>query len=466
MPRLGELCFLSVEEASRLLRSKRLSPVELVRSHVERIEQVDRQVRAYVTLVAEQAMADARRAEAAIMRGDYLGPLHGIPYALKDLFDTKGIRTTGQSRVMEHRVPRRDATAVKRLKDAGAIMLGKLAMYEFAIGGPATSLFEPARNPWNLDHMTGGSSSGSGAAIAAGLCMVSLGSDTGGSIRGPAAHCGMVGFKPTYGLVSRHGVIPLSWSLDHCGPMARTVADAAVTLQVIAGHDEHDLTSIRAPVPDFEVDLGRGVRGLTVGVPRRLFDDVSGTDAECLGLVEEALRVMAGLGAKVREVSIPLLRDAQAAVWPITCSERFAFHRRSLLARPQDYGESARMHLYMGALYTASDYILAQRVRASAVDQFVKAMDGLDALVTPTAAKPPGMLDAGKGLVVDLQKLNFTRFFNLTGAPAISVPCGFTKSGLPVGLQVAGKPQDDAKVLRIAHAYEQAAGWFAHHPKV
>ncbi|MCH7706116.1 MAG: hypothetical protein IIB33_03615, partial [Chloroflexi bacterium] len=276
-----ELYYLTIAEASELISSGQLSPVELTRAYLDRIQAVDGSLKSYVTLLAEDALKEAATAEAEIARGEYRGPLHGIPIALKDLYDTKGVRTTGQSKVLEHRIPTEDATTTAKLREAGAVLLGKLAMHEFALGGPQTSLFEQARNPWNLDHVTGGSSSGSGAAVAAGLCAGALGSDTGGSIRGPASLCGIVGLKPTYGRVSRYGVIPLSWSLDHCGPMTRTVEDTALMLQAIAGHDPRDPTTSTTPVPDYSEALREDVRDITIGVPRHYFFNTDdGADPE------------------------------------------------------------------------------------------------------------------------------------------------------------------------------------------
>ncbi|MCZ6892095.1 MAG: amidase, partial [Chloroflexi bacterium] len=299
----NELYYLTIGEASRLIRSRELSPVELTQAFLDRIESVDDRLKSYVTLLRDSALAEASVAEAEVQSGQWRGPLHGIPIALKDLYDTNGVRTTAQSKVLEHRVPVEDATVVTRLREAGAVLLGKLAMHEFALGGPPTSLFEQARNPWNLDYITGGSSSGSGAAVAAGLCMGSLGSDTGGSIRGPASLCGIVGLKPTYGRVSRHGVIPLSWSLDHCGPMTWTVEDAALMLQVIAGYDAKDPTTSRTAVPNYSASLNEDVKGLTIGVPRHhFFDKESGADTETLSMVDMALAALEGMGARLVEV--------------------------------------------------------------------------------------------------------------------------------------------------------------------
>src|SRR5262245_27399195 len=327
-PTHTELCYLTIREAGQLLKRRELSPVELTRAFLDRIEALDGKLQAFITVLPQRAMAAARTAEAEMLRGEYRGPLHGIPIALKDLYDTQGIRTTASSRVMANRVPTEDATTTARLAAAGSILLGKLAMHEFALGGPdPTCGFPLARNPWNLEHIPGGSSSGSGAAVAAGLCMGSLGSCTGGSIRGPASYCSIVGLKPTYGRVSRYGVVPLSWTLDHCGPMTWTVEDTAIMLQSIAGYDPKDPTSSRAPVPDYTASLMEDVKGMTIGVPRHFFfADDPNINRETLSVVETALKTLQELGAHVIEVKIPSLQYAAAVQPVIMLSEAFAYH--------------------------------------------------------------------------------------------------------------------------------------------
>ena len=343
-PTHTELCYLTIREAGQLLKRRELSPVELTRAFLDRIEALDSKLQAFITVLPQRAMAAARTAEAEMLRSDYRGPLHGIPIALKDLYDTKGIRTTASSRVMADRVPSEDATTTARLEAAGSILLGKLAMHEFALGGPdPTCGFPLARNPWNLAHIPGGSSSGSGTAVAAGLCMGSLGSCTGGSIRGPAAYCSLVGLKPTYGRVSRYGVVPLSWSLDHCGPMTWTVEDTASMLQAIAGPDPKDPTSSRAPVPDYSAALKEDIKGLTIGVPRHFFwADDPHIDRETLAVVDSALQTLAELGAQVEEVTIPTLHYAGAAQPAIMLSEAFAYHQRFLRSQPEEFGDMVR----------------------------------------------------------------------------------------------------------------------------
>ena len=462
-----ELCYMTIAQAAPLLRDGQLSPVELTRAFLERIEAIDGRLNSYVTLLPERALAQARAAEAEILRGDYRGPLHGIPIGLKDLYDTAGILTTAMSRVTPDRVPTEDATTVARLNQAGTILLGKLAMHEFALGGPDfTSLFPPARNPWNLAHIPGGSSSGSGAAVAAGLCMGALGSDTGGSIRGPASMCGIVGIKPTYGRVSNFGVVPLSWSQDHCGPMTWTVADNALMLQTLAGHDPKDPTTSTAPVPDYSAALRDGIAGMTIGVPRRYFFE-AGPDVapETLAAIEGALEVMAELGATVRDVDIPHVEQSRAANQTIMMGEAFAYHEHNLKTRREDYGAMVRDRFLLGGMLTISDYVQAQRVRSLIKREMADALREVDVLVTPTSPKPAAALEGYSGGAT-LTGPSFTGPFNASGIPAISTPGGFSSDGLPIGLQIAGKPFDEATVLRIAYAYEQAARWFERRPEV
>lgn len=460
-----DLHYLTIHEAGPLLRQGQISPVELTRAFLERIEQLDGKLQAYITVLHDRAMASARAAEAEMLRGDYRGPLHGIPIALKDLYDTKGIRTTASSRVMVDRVPTEDATTTARLEGAGAILLGKLAMHEFALGGPDPSNgFPLARNPWNLAHIPGGSSSGSGAGIAAGLCMGSLGSCTGGSIRGPASYCSMVGLKATYGRVSRYGVVPLSWSLDHCGPMTWTVEDSAHMLQAIAGYDPKDPTSSRAPVPDYAAALRADVQGLTIGVPRHFFfADDPRIDRDTLARVDQALSLFEALGARVQDVRIPTLTYSGAAQPVIMLSEAFAYHDQNLRQRPEAFGEMVRARFRTGGLFTSSDYVQAQRVRNVLKRECAEVLTQVDVLVSPTMSSPAPTF-AEMDAMTTSRRPSFTGPYNLTGMPAISVPCGFTSTGLPVGLQIAGKPFDEATVIRAAYAYQQQARWFEQRP--
>jgi aspartyl-tRNA(Asn)/glutamyl-tRNA(Gln) amidotransferase subunit A len=463
----SELCYLTISQAAPLLRDRKLSPVELTQAFLSRIEAVDDQLRSFVTLLAERALEQARTAEVEIQRGGYRGPLHGIPIGLKDLYDTKGILTTAMSRVTPDRVPDEDATTVARLNQAGTILLGKLAMHEFALGGPdPTSLFPPAHNPWDLERIPGGSSSGSGAAVAAGLCMGALGSDTGGSIRGPASFCSIVGLKPTYGRVSNYGVVPLSWSQDHCGPMTWTVEDNALMLQVIAGHEPRDPTTSTAPVPDYWQALKEDITGVRVGVPRRyFFQPGPDVEPETLAAIEKSLEVMASLGATVQDVEIPHIEYARPANQVIMMGEAFAFHEQDLKTRRQDYGNMVRDRFLLGGLLTISDYVQAQRVRRMIKQEMAQVLQEVDVMITPTSPKPAPLLEGYSG-VSTLLSPSFTGPFNVAGLPAISVPGGFTSSGLPIGLQIAGRPFDESTVLRVAYTDQQAARWYEQRPPV
>ena len=462
-----ELCYLTIREASALLRDGRLSPVELTRAFLERIESLDGTLLAYITVLADDAMAEARAAEAEILRGEYRGPMHGIPIALKDLYDTKGVRTTAGSRVMADRVPAEDATTTALLRASGAVLLGKLAMHEFAVGGPdPTCGFPLARNPWSLEHIPGGSSSGSGAAVAAGLCMGALGSCTGGSIRGPASHCGTAGIKATYGRVSRYGVVPLSWTLDHCGPLTWTVEDSAIMLQAIAGYDPKDPTTSHAPVPDYLASVEGDIRGLRIGVPRHyFFADDPDISTDTLSAVETALGVLEDLGAVLEDVTVPSLAYARASQPVIMTSEAFAYHQNNLRTRPQDFGEMVRARIRIGGLFTAGEYVQAQRARSVLKRDFAEVLRRVDVVASPTMSTPAPRFDEVDAMST-ARVPSFTGPYNLTGMPAISVPCGFTPQGLPVGLQIAGKPFDEPTVFRTAYAYQQQARWFERRPPV
>ena len=461
----SELYFLTIHQAGELIRKGELSPVELTRACLERIEQTDDKLHSFILLTADDALRQARVAESEALSGNYRGPMHGIPFALKDLYDTAGVKTTSGSQVDIDRVPDEDATTTARLKAAGGILLGKLAMHEFALGGPDwTTPFEPARNPWNLDHITGGSSSGSGSSVAAGQCLGALGSCTGGSIRGPASLCGIVGLKPTYGRVSRFGVVTLSWSQDHAGPMTWTVEDTAYMLQAIAGHDPKDPTSSRAPVPDYSLSLKEDTRGVRLGLPRHyFFDPDPSVSAEVVATVEKAVSALEDLGAHVEEVSLPSLEHVRAANSVIMVSEAYAYHEPNLKARPQEFGEIVRGRFRVGALMSAADYLQAQRVRTGARREFAEVMKGVDLLVTPTMTQPAAAFD-GYDPASTVRGRSFTAPFNVTGLPAISVPCGFTEDGLPIGMQIAGKPFDEPGVIQAAYTYQQHARWYETRP--
>jgi aspartyl-tRNA(Asn)/glutamyl-tRNA(Gln) amidotransferase subunit A len=461
-----QLVRLTIAEAIRSFQSGELSPVELARACLERIEALDPRLNAFVTLLPETALAEARAAEQRLGHGERLGPLDGIPFAIKDLYETKGIRTTAGSKILTDYVPAADATCIRRLREQGVVLLGKLNMHEWAFGATnAISHFGPAHNPWALDRITGGSSGGSGAALAASLCLGSLGSDTGGSIRMPASMCGIVGLKPTYGRVSKHGVIPLSGSLDHAGPMTRTVEDAALVLQAIAGPDPGDPTTEDVPVPDYLAALSGEVRGLRVGVLDK--DGLSGLDEDVEASFRAALKTLAGLGASLVEVHIPALQRAEAIWMAIAGPEAAAYHRRDLEERPDDFSEQVRLRLQVGLQLRAVDYLRGlegqQQLRAAVEEQYAK----IDVLVTPTTASTASRIEdelSASGREVHLHRL--TCPFNLTGQPAITLPCGFDSRGLPVGVQIVGRRFDEETVLRAAHAYEQASDWHLRRPTV
>jgi len=460
----AEVTHLSIAEAADLIHRKKLSPVELTEACLQRIGSLDAHLRAFITVTRQEALATAQQAVSAIAGGNYRGPLHGIPLALKDLFDTAGVRTTAGSRITADRVPEEDAEATARLKAAGAVLLGKLNMHEFAYGVTGVNPHYGATfNPWDPTHISGGSSSGSGAAVAAGMALGALGTDTGGSVRIPSSLCGITGLKPTYGRVSRRGVVPLSWALDHVGPMARSAADAALILKAIAGHDPGDETSSEEPVPDYAKMLEDSrLKSLRVGVPREYFFD--NVDAEVLAAVRGAISVLEELGAQVSEVSLPHIAEAPDAVNAIMLPEALAYHHRWLAERPQDYGEDIRRRLETGLLYPAVSYVQAQRLRSLIVEEWrEKVFDGVDLLAAPTTPVAAPSLEEAD-LEATLTLVRFTNPFNLVGVPAVSIPCGFTSGGLPIGLQLVGRWFDEGTVLRAAHAYQQATDWHKRAP--
>ena len=466
-----ELCFKSAGELSRLVASKELSPVEIIDAHLERIEATEGVLNSFITLLPEQAREAARRAEAQVQRGNYLGPLHGIPVGLKDLFNTAGVRTTSGSRIFDTFVPEQDCTVAARFQQAGAILLGKLNMHQFAYGPTGENPdYGHMHNPWDPELVSGGSSGGSGSAAAAGQCTITMGSDTGGSVRIPAALCGIVGLKPTYGRVSRHGLTPLSWSLDHPGPMVRTVEDAALTMNAIAGYDPGDVASARQDVPDYTESLTGDVRGLRIGVPTEYFE--APLDPEVAKVVRDALEVLEGLGASVTPVSFPMFELSQAISGAILMSEAAAYHRDLLAKEGHNLYPPVRLRLEGGLFVSAADYLKAQQGRAIFDREVRKLLEQVDLLAGPTEpVTAPTLLapevQAGEITVGTTAALTqYTRPYNITGSPAISVPCGFSASGLPIGLQLAGRAFDEATVLRAAHAYEQATQWRNRRPPI
>ncbi len=460
----ADIALLSIAQAAELIGKRKLSPVELTEACLQRICRLDAQVRAFITVTRQDALAAAQQAATAIAGGNYKGPLHGVPIALKDLFDTAGVRTTAGSKILAERVPKEDAEVVARLKAAGAVLIGKLNMHEFAFGITGVNPhYGGTHNPWDLTRMSGGSSSGSGAAVASGMTLGALGTDSGGSIRAPSSLCGVTGLKPTYGRVSRRGVIPLSWALDHVGPMARSAADAAIILKVIAGHDPRDETTSEEPVPDYgETSKDRSLEGLRLGVPREHFFD--NVDSEVLDAVRAAISVLGELKARVDEVSLPHIAEAPAAVNAIMLPEALAYHRRWLSERPEDYGEDVRARLELGLIYPAVSYVQAQRLRSLITEEWrTEVFDRVDLLAVPTTPVPAPSLDENN-LQTTLTLTRFTNPINLTGLPAISIPCGFSSGGLPIGLQLVGRWFDEATVLRAAQAYQQATDWHTRTP--
>jgi aspartyl-tRNA(Asn)/glutamyl-tRNA(Gln) amidotransferase subunit A len=454
------IAYATIRELGARYRARELSPVEVTQALLARIAKLDPLLHAFVTLTADRALADARAAEDALRRGDGR-PLLGIPVAHKDIYLTRGIRTTGGSALLADWVPDEDATCVRRWQEAGTVLLGKLITHEFALGIQFPGhRFPAARNPWNLDHIPGGSSSGSGAALAAGLVAGATGSDTGGSIRGPAAFCGIVGLKPTYGRSSRAGVLTLSWTLDHTGPLARTVEDCAYLMQPLAGHDPADPASSRAPVDDYLAALGRDVRGVRIGVPRNYFFD--GVDPEVERAFEEALAMLRRLGAEVRDVRIPSLQATHSFLL-IMLAEAYAYHERDLREHPELYGDVLRERLQAGALVTAAEYTQAQRIRTGICEETAGVLRDVDVLATPTAPRPATPFALAHDPEFGFPKSNMPPF-NITGLPALALPCGFSATGLPLSLQLSGRPFEEGTVLRVGHAYEQATTWHTRRP--
>ena len=465
---VGDLCLRTIPELGALLRSRQVSPVEVVGAFLERIERVEPEVNAFITVARDEAKRAAEQAEEEMARGEYRGTMHGIPVGIKDLYDTAGIRTTSGSKIDADRVPTADSAVVEGLKAAGAIIIGKLMMTEFAFGEQGRNAhYGDVHNAWDLSRMPGGSSTGSAASVAAGECAASLGSDTGGSIRVPASLCGLAGLKPTYGLVSRRGMTPLSWSLDHAGPLARTVGGAAATLQAIAGHDPLDPTSADAPVPNYEERLTGEVRGLRVGVLREYVWDL--IDPEVERLTRAAFDQVAGQGVEVEDVSVPRLEDYGLVMSTIIPADAAAVHRETVLWRGADYDPVTRIHIESGLFVTAADYSKANQLRASLNRDIAKVLERVDFLMTPTCPvtapsyEAPVVTLGGQEFPSRMVLSRITRLFNSNGLPAATVPCGFA-GGLPVGLQIAGRAFDDVGVLNMAYAYEQAAGWHTRRP--
>ena len=461
-----DIPFLTATELSNLIASKELSPVEAAEAYLDRIDDLDFQFNSYLTVTREEALRAARQAEQEIMQGNIRGPMHGVPIAVKDQMWTKGIRTTGGSRILADYVPDEDATVIAKLKDAGAVLLGKTNLSEFAIT-PFSHRFSLPRNPWDLDLSAGGSSSGSGAATAAFLCATSLGEDTGGSIRRPAAWCGLVGMRPTWGLVSRYGLMKGIWSMDTVGPISRSVADAAITLGAIAGHDHKDPYSWNKPVPDYLGALDGDISGVRIGVVSELLHDEV-VEPETRDMVQRAIAVLGELGALVEEVSIPLTAHANTVSSILLAAEPAQNQREWVLDRLEDYGHDNRIGLLVGSLMPGVAYLKAQKLRSMLRQQVHETLENYDVLVSPTAGRPAvarqdDPVITSKEMAGRMPYMR-TNTFNLSSTPAVSVPCGFNSGSLPIGLQVAGRPGGDATVLKVAHAYEQATSWHTMRP--
>ena len=453
----------SIRQVSELLRAGSVSPVELTEDCLARIKKLNPRLNAFITVTGELARAQARQAEAEIRRGDWRGPLHGVPLALKDLIDTEGVRTTAASSRFKDRIPAEDAEVVRRLKAAGAVLLGKQNLHEFAYGGSSmVSYFGEVRNAWNPEYIVGGSSGGSATAVAAGLGYGAIGTDTAGSIREPAALCGVVGLKPTYGRVSARGVIPLSISLDHVGPIARTVEDAAFILQAIAGFDAGDKASVDVPVEDYAALLEKKLKPLRIGVPRKFFfEDL---DPDIVSATNHALSGLATLGAELRDIELPVPTDRTLQI-----AEAFVFHAEFIARSPELYQPETLRRIRTGANVSPETLLACRRELERERHDIVAILADVDLLVTPTTPVPAPLiaeLKQNPDLLRprELLLLRNTRPINVWGLPAISIPCGFTPAGLPIGLQIIGPHWGEAKVLQLAHAYEQATAWHKREP--
>ena len=468
----ADIPFLSASELSSLMERREVSSVEAVEAYLERIEKVDGKLNSYITVCGDEALQSARQADESMARGEHLGPMHGVPTAVKDQFYTKGVRTTAGSTILWDFVPDEDATVIANLKKAGAVILGKLNLSEFALG---ESFHHPAgtpHNPWDLTRNPGISSSGSAAATGAFLCATSLGEDTGGSTRIPAAWSGLVGLRPSWGRVSRYGVLPACWSMDTVGPISRTVEDCAITFRAIAGYDPKDPYTWDTPVPDYRAALDGNIQGLRVGV---VSEKMGGPDVDpqVRDAVLKAVGVLGELGASVRDVSLPLIEKAGAFSKALTDMEGASVHYKGLKERPNDYDHNTRVRLLTAILTPAQHYYKAQKLRSMLRQHILELLEGVDVLVLPTSPTPaPKIPDApgissreeADGKIFGVR--NFTGPFNLANLPALAMPCGFTSDNLPISLQIAGRPFEEATVMRVGHAYERATDWHTRRPPI
>ena len=465
-----ELCFLSAVELGSLIAAKKVSPVEVVQAHLERIEAAEDTLNSFITRPGEEALEAARRAEAEIAAGDYRGVLHGVPVGLKDLYYVAGVPNTAGSRIFDDFVPDHDGASAESLKEAGAILMGKLNLHQFAFGPTGHNAdYGHMHNPWDTKRVAGGSSGGSGSAAAAGQCAITLGTDTGGSIRIPSALCGLAGLKPTYGRVSRYGLVSLSWSLDHPGPMARTVEDCAAAMQVLAGYDPRDPASADEPVPDYMDALSEDLAGLKIGVPREYFEVP--VDAEVEKLSRAALETLAGLGAEVVEVDWPMYHRSADISKIILYAEAAAYHRDLLLRRGEEYDPSVRWRFESGLFISGPDYLRALRHRREYTESARDLLQQVDLLAGPMEPVVAPLIEEdsvpvnGESVGVIPALTQYTRPFNLTGYPALTVPCGFSE-GMPVGLQLAARPFEEATALKAGYAYQQATDWHKRRPPI
>jgi len=463
---VSDLHWLTAAEAARAIAAREFSPVELLTALLERIGRLDPKLHVFIRLDGDAAMDAARAAEAEIMSGRLRGPLHGVPVGIKDIIDVAGLPTTCHSKILVDNIATADAVCVSRLRGAGAIVVGKLSTHEFAIGGPSFDLpWPPARNPWNTNHHPGGSSSGAGAGVAAGLFPLALGSDTGGSVRNPASACGIVGLKPTYGLVSRRGVFPLSFTLDHVGPLTRTVADNALLLDVIAGHDPLDPGSAAAPAGHFAARLERGMRGLRIGFIRHFHETDLPADPEVAAALENVASTLQGLGAEIRDIRLPTLSEFGAVNRVILQSEAWAIHGPWLRERPGDYGQLARRRLMAGAFMSAGDYVQASRRRLEMIATVEDALRDVDVLLCASAMDPPSRIDDAAETERTYPRQARTPF-NVTGHPALAMMAGISSGGLPLSVQFVGRYFGEAALFRVAHEWELAAVTDQKHPPV
>ena len=468
-----ELVLDTIADLAPRIRSREISPVELTASYLERIEKLNGQLQAYITVCKDMALASAREAEGEILGGTYRGPLHGIPIGLKDQFFTKGVRTTAGSRLYAELVPDEDATVTRRLKDAGAILLGKHNLSEFALGGTRRHPYGTPRNPWDQERIPGHSSSGSGVAVSASMCAAAVGEDTGGSGRIPAAACGIVAIRPTYGRVSRHGIFPVCWSMDTASPMTRSVEDCAVVLQAIAGHDPLDRMSSRLPVPDYSSKLKDSISGTRVGVIKELIPPDS-ADPDVRAAFQRSIEVLEKLGASTDEVSIPLIPMSAPFFVAICDTDGAHVHFDSIRTRHQEYDSATRARLMSASLVSVGIYNRAQQARSVLRDQIMSALRHVDVLLSPMSGGPPPKIDEetvvfrSKEDVIRRQfgSRSFTTPYSLAGLPAIAIPCGFTSSGMPIGLQLGGKAFDEGTVLKVAFAFESQTEWHSRRPEL